>query len=169
MTISIKSSREIRLMAYLVIIYVLMGCQKRNIEDNLAPMLAKTWKMHDRTILSTGDATIRGSSESWHTASGLCYAKMLWTYKPDGSFYNELPDGCSASNTSGLPVLNGKWEWKQNSKTLKVKSVDAENSSFDFKVIELTPTKLLVQQLEKNPVGDPNCPKWLCEYWFIPN
>ncbi len=146
-----------------------MACTKEGVEENSATLLSKTWKMHQRTILVTyGGVTNSASAENWYT-SGRCYADMLWTYKANGNFNNEPAGSCTAGTTNGIDVLNGQWEWIEKGKSLKVNYLNGNFPNFEFKIIELTPTKLLVQRVEKNPNGDPNCPDWLCEYWFIPN
>ena len=98
---------------------------------------------------------------------------MIWTYKKDGTFLNEPAVSCVPGTNSGIDTLCGKWSLLNNSKTIKVDYTRGGFANFEFKIIELTPTKLIVQRVERTGIGalqvsDFKLMDLLNQYEFIP-
>ena len=147
---------------------IILGCKKEAV-DNTPELLSKSWKMTGRTILTPFQGTpLEGSSNNWYSPGG-CYTDMIWTYKRDGSFQNEPAGSCVPGTANGIDTLRGKWTLIDNSKTIKVQYIGGGFVDFEFKIIEITPTKMVVQRLERTGVGGSQTMDLLNQYEFQPN
>ena len=141
--------------------------------DYTPELLSKSCKMTAWTILTPFKGTpLEGTSNDWYS-SGDCYSDMIWTYKKDGTFLNEPAGSCVPGTAAGIDTLYGKWSLLNNSKTIKVDYTRGGFANFEFKIIELTPTKLIVQRVERTGIGavqisDFKLMDLLNQYEFIP-
>jgi len=151
----------------ILIFIVILSCKKEAV-DITPELLSKSWKMTNWTILTPFRGTLlEGSSNNWYSPGG-CYTDMIWTYKRDGSFQNEPAGSCVPGTTNGIDTLRGKWTLIDNSKTIKVQFIGGGFANFEFKIIDITATKMVVQRVERTGVGGSQIMDLLSQYEFQP-
>ncbi len=157
----------------LLIFIIALGCKKETI-DNTPELLSKSWKMTARTILTPFQGTpFEGLSNNWYSPGG-CYSDMIWTYKSNGTYQNEPAGSCVPGTANGIDTLRGKWTLIDNNKTIKVDYIGGGFANFQFKIIELTPLKMVVQRVERTGIAGAQVSDYremdlLNQYEFIPN
>lgn len=135
-----------------LLIVILFSCQKDDV-DNTSGLISKSWKMTGWTILTPFQGTpLEGYSNNWYSA-GTCYSDMLWTYKNDGTFINEPAGSCVPGTANGIDTLYGKWSLLNDNKVIKVVYTGGGFADFEFKIIELTPMRMVVQRVERTGIG----------------
>ncbi|MCF8342496.1 MAG: lipocalin family protein [Chitinophagaceae bacterium] len=151
----------------ILIFITILSCKKEAI-DNTPALLSKSWKMTNWTILTPFQGTpLQGLSNNWYSPGG-CYSDMIWTYKRDGSFQNEPPVSCGPGTANGIDTFRGNWTLIDNSKTIKVQYIGGGPADFEFKIIEITTTKMVVQRVERTGVGGSQIMDLLSQYEFQP-
>jgi hypothetical protein len=151
----------------LLFIVTFLSCKKAAI-DNTPELLSKSWKMTARTILTPFQGTpLDGLSNNWYSP-GTCYSDIIWTYQKDGNFLNEPSGSCVPGTANGIDTLRGKWSLVENNKTIKVQYISGGFVDFEFKIIELTSTKMVVQRTERTGVGGSQIMDLLNQYEFQP-
>ncbi len=93
---------------------------------------------------------------------------MIWTYKSDGTFLNEPAGSCVPGTANGIDTLRGKWTLVDNNMTINVVYIGGGFADFQFKIIELTPIKMLVQRVERTGVGGSQIMDLRNQYEFQP-
>ena len=156
----------------LLLFITVLSCKKETI-DNTPELLSKSWKMTARTILTSLQGTpLEGYSNNWYS-SGTCYSDIIWTYKKDGTFLNEPAGSCVPGTAAGIDTMYGKWSLTNNSQTIKVDYTGGGFANFEFKIIELTPTKMVVQRIERTGIAGAQVSDYremdlLNQYEFMP-
>jgi len=151
----------------ILIFIIFLSCKKEAV-DITPELLSKSWKMTNWTILTPFRGTpLEGSSNNWYSPGG-CYTDMIWTYKRDGSFQNEPAGSCVPGTANGIDTLRGKWTLIDNSKTIKVQFIGGGFANFEFKIIDITATKMVVQRVERTGVGGSQIMDLLSQYEFQP-
>lgn len=154
-----------------LLLILLFSCKKDNTESTIR-LISGSWKMSAWTILTPFEGTpLEGYSNNWFKA-GTCYSDMLWIYKSDGSFLNVLPGTCAGAS-AGFDTLYGRWSLLDNNQTIKVDYTHGGYANFKFKIIELSPTKMVVQRVERTGVAAADVNDYremdlLNQYEFIP-
>ena len=151
----------------LLLFICVLSCKKEYI-DATPELLSKSWKMTGRIILTPFQGTpLEGLSNNWYSPGG-CYSDMIWNYKRDGAFQNEPAGSCVAGTSNGMDTLRGKWTLLNNNKTIKVHYTGGGFADFEFKIIELTQAKMVVQRTERTGVGGSQVMNLLNQYEFQP-
>lgn len=151
----------------LLFIITCLSC-KKEVVDNTPELLTKSWKMTARIILTPFQGTpLDGLSNNWYSP-GTCYSDIIWTYKKDGNFLNEPSGSCVPGTANGIDTLYGKWNLVENNKTIKVQYIGGGFADFEFKIIELNSTKMVVQRIERTNVGGSQTMDLLNQYEFQP-
>lgn len=156
----------------LLFFITIFSCKKEAV-DNTPELLSNSWKMTARTILTPFQGTpLEGTSNNWYSP-GTCYSDIIWTYKRDGTFLNEPAGSCVPGTAAGIDTMYGKWFLINDSKTIKVDYTRGGFANFEFKIIELTQTKLVVQRVERTGIAGAQVSDYremdlLNQYEFIP-
>lgn len=151
----------------ILLLFVIAGCTKEDV-DSTAELLSKSWKMSGFIILTPFQGTpLEGLSNNWFSP-GTCYSDIIWTYKKDGTFQNEPAGSCVPGTANGIDTMRGRWTLLDNNKTIKVQYIGDGFADFEFKIIELTPAKMVVQRTERTAVGGSEYLDLLAQYEFQP-
>ena len=151
----------------LLLLVIVLSCKKETV-DNTPELLSKSWKMTVDSVLTSFQGTpLEGVGNNWYDPAD-CYYDLIWIYKRDGSFENDPAGSCVAGTAMG-DTLRGKWTLLDNNKTIKVQYIGTGFADFEFKIIELTPTKMVVQSSEITGVPGSQTMDLLHQYEFQPN
>ena len=156
----------------LILLVTVLGCQKEAV-DYTPELLSKSWKMTAFTALTPFEGTpLEGMSNNWFNP-GTCWSDMTWTYKQDGTFLNEPAASCIPGTAAVTDTLYGKWSLINDNKTIKVEYTHGGFANFELNILELTPTKKVVQTIAKTSAGtsqatDAVIMDLLFQYEFMP-
>gem|GEM_PF-6947545 len=124
--------------------------------------------MTGRVILTPLQGTpLEGTSNDWFSPGG-CYSDMIWTYKRNGEFQNEPAGSCVPGTANGIDTLRGRWALVNDNKVIKVQYTGSGFENFEFRIVTLTNTLMVVERVERTSVGGSVVLDLLNQYEFVP-